>query len=125
MQGVGDVIAFGVIVTPEREKEVLFTTPIDSRVKQVLVTGPKAPTITSPEDLTGKEVYVNPLSAYYQSLQRLSQSFQKTGEPPILLKSADPDLTDEDLLEMVNASLLPATVTINIRAEFWAKVLPT
>jgi membrane-bound lytic murein transglycosylase MltF len=54
----------------------------------------------------------------------LSQSFQKTGEPPILLKSGDPDLTDEDLLEMVNASLLPATVTINIRAEFWAKVLP-
>jgi membrane-bound lytic murein transglycosylase MltF len=124
LQGVGDVIAFGVIVTPQREKEVLFTTPIDSHVKQVLVTGPKSPAITSLEDLAGKEVDVNPRSAYYQSLQRLSQAFQKTGEPPILLKSADPDLTDEDLLEMVNASLLPATVTLNIRAEFWAKILP-
>jgi membrane-bound lytic murein transglycosylase MltF len=124
LQGVGDVIAFGVIVTPQREKEVLFTIPIDSHVKQILVTGPKSPAITSLEDLAGKEVYVNPLSAYYQNLQHLSQSFQKTGKPPILLKSADPDLTDEDLLEMVNASLLPATVTINIRAEFWAKILP-
>jgi membrane-bound lytic murein transglycosylase MltF len=124
LQGVGDVIAFGLIVTPEREKEVLFTTPIDSHVKQVLVTGPKAPPITSLEDLRGKEVYVNPLTAYYQSLQHLNQAFQKAGAPPILLKSADPDLTDEDLLEMVNASLIPATVTINIRAEFWAKVLP-
>ena len=26
----GDVVAFGVIVTLQREKEVLFTTPIDS-----------------------------------------------------------------------------------------------
>ncbi len=124
LQGVGDVIAFGVIVTPQREKEVLFTTPIDSHVKQVLVTGPKAPAITSLEDLSGKAVYVNPVTAYYENLQHLSESLQKAGRPPILLKSADPDLTDEDLLEMVNASLLPATVTINIRAEFWAKVLP-
>jgi membrane-bound lytic murein transglycosylase MltF len=124
LQGVGDVIAFGVIVTPEREKEVLFTTPIDSRVKRVLVTGPKAPTITSLDDLSGKEVYVSPLTAYDENLRRLSESLQKAGRPPILVKSADPDLTDEDLLEMVNASLLPATVTINIRAEFWAKVLP-
>jgi membrane-bound lytic murein transglycosylase MltF len=121
---VGDVIAFGVIVTPQREKEVLFTIPIDSHVKQVLVTGPKSPAITSLEDLAGKEVYVNPLSAYYQNLQRLSESLQNGDRAPILLKSADPDLTDEDLLEMVNAGLLPATVTINIRAEFWAKILP-
>ncbi len=124
LQGVGDVIAYGVIVTPEREKEALFTTPIDSHVKQVVVTGPKAPAITSLEDLSGKEIYVNPLTAYYENLRRLSESFQKAGKPPILVKSADRDLTDEDLLEMVGAGLLPATVTINIRAEFWAKVFP-
>jgi membrane-bound lytic murein transglycosylase MltF len=124
LQGLGDVIAFGVIVTPKREKEVLFTTPIDSDVKQVIVTGPKAPTITSLEDLSGKEVYVNPLTAYYKNLQRLSESLEKAGRPPIIVKAADPDLTDEDLIEMVGVGLLPATVTINIRAEFWAKVFP-
>jgi len=124
LQGLGDVIAFGVIVTPEREKEVLFTAPIDSDVKQVIVTGPKTLPITSLEDLSGKEVYVNPLTAYYENIEHLSESLQNAGRPPILVKRADPDLTDEDLLEMVNAGLLPATVTINIRAEFWAKVLP-
>ena len=46
-EGVGDVIAYGVQVTPEREKKVLFTTPIDSNVKQVIVTGPNAPPIAS------------------------------------------------------------------------------
>ena len=40
------------------------------------------------------------------------------------MKAADSNLTDEDLLEMVNAGLIPATVTINIRAEFWSKVFP-
>src|SRR5208283_1891881 len=91
---------------------------------EVIVTGPKAPRITSLEDLSEKEVYVNPLTAYYEDLRRLSDSFQKAGRQPILVKPADPNLTDEDLLQMVGAGLLPATVTINIRAEFWAKVFP-
>jgi membrane-bound lytic murein transglycosylase MltF len=38
------------------------------------------------------------------------------------VKAADPNLTDEDLLEMVNAGLIPTTVTINIRADSWSKV---
>ncbi|MFY9730130.1 MAG: lytic transglycosylase F [Candidatus Acidiferrales bacterium] len=124
LEGVGDVVAYGVEVTPEREKKVLFTTPIDSNVKQVIVTGPEAPLIAGLEDLSGKEIYVNPLTVYYENLQQLSESLQKAGKPPILVKKADPNLTDEDLLEMVGAGLLPATVTINIRAEFWAKVFP-
>jgi membrane-bound lytic murein transglycosylase MltF len=124
MDGVGDVVAYGVIVTPEREKLVLFTTPIDKDVKQVVVTGPKAPPVGTLEDLSGKEVYVNPLTVYSGNLQALSASLQKAGKPPILVKSADPNLTDEDLLEMVNAGLIPATVTLNIRAQFWSKVLP-
>jgi len=124
LEGVGDVAGYGVVVTPERENAVLFTTPIGSNVKQVIVTGPKAPPITNLEDLSGKEVYVNPLTAYYENLQRLSKEFQNAGRPPILVKAADPNLTDEDLLEMVNAGLIPATVTIDMRAEFWSKVLP-
>src|SRR5271169_1167360 len=54
LEGVGDVIGYGVIVTPEREKQVLFTTPLYSNVKQMIVTGPKAPPIASLEDLSGK-----------------------------------------------------------------------
>ena len=124
LEGVGDLVAYGVEVTPEREKRVLFTTPIDSNVKQVIVTGPKAPPITGLEDLSGKEIYVNPLTVYYENLQHLSESLQNAGKPPILVKKADPNLTDEDLLEMVNAGLIPATATINIRAVFWSKVFP-
>ena len=123
-EGIGDVIGYPVIVTPEREKEVLFTSPLYSKVKEVIVTGPKSLPIDSLEDLSGKEIYVNPLTAYYENLQRLSDSFKKAGKAPILIKSADANLTDEDLLEMVSTGLIPVTVTISIRADFWSKVLP-
>jgi membrane-bound lytic murein transglycosylase MltF len=124
LEGVGDVVAYGVIVTAEREQKVLFTIPIYPDVKQVIVTGPKAPPVATLEDLSGQEVYVNPLTVYDENLQLLSKSFEKGGKPPIGIKAADPNLTDEDLLEMVNAGLIPATVTISMRAEFWSKVLP-
>lgn len=124
LQGMGDVIAYPLIVTPERRKNALFTTPIDPNVKQLIVTGPTLSSVTTLEDLSGKEVYANRLTVYYENLQRLSESIQKAGKPPILVKASDPNLTDEDLLEMVNAGLIPATVTLGIRADFWAKVLP-
>jgi membrane-bound lytic murein transglycosylase MltF len=124
MQGTGDVIGYPLIVTPERQQVALFTTPIDPNVKQIIVTGPTLPVVTSLEDLSGKEVYANPLTAYYQNLKNLSKLLEKAGKLPILVRAADPNLTDEDLLEMVNAGLIPATATIAIRGNFWAKVLP-
>jgi membrane-bound lytic murein transglycosylase MltF len=122
LQGMGDVIGFPLIVTPERQQVALFTTAIHPNVKQVIVTGPKLAQIATLEDLSGKEVYTNPLTVYYENLQRLNESLQKAGKPPILVKAADPNLNDEDMLEMVNAGLIPATVTLSIRAEFWCKV---
>jgi membrane-bound lytic murein transglycosylase MltF len=124
MQGTGDVIGFPLIVTPERQQAALFTTPIDPNVKEVIVTGPTSSSVSTLQDLSGKEVYANPLTAYYQNLKYLSNSLQKAGKPSILVRAADPNLTDEDLLEMVNAGLIPATATIAIRGDFWAKVLP-
>lgn len=124
LDGVGDVIGFQLIVTPERAMKALFTDALISNVKQVLVTGPKAPAINSIDDLSGKEVCVNPLSVYYENLQALSASFQKIGKPPILIRDVDPNLTDEDMLEMVSAGLLPSTVTRLRLAEFWVQVLP-
>jgi membrane-bound lytic murein transglycosylase MltF len=124
LQGMGDVVGFPLIVTTERQQAALFTTPIDPHVKEVIVTGTALASVSRLEDLSGKEVYANPLSAYYQNLKNLSNTLQQAGKPPILVKAADPNLTDEDLLEMVNAGLIPATATIAIRGRFWAKVLP-
>ena len=123
-EGIGDIVANGIVVTPEREKLVAFSTPVLTDVKQIVVTGPNFGTVSTLEDLGGKEVYVNPITTYYQNLQAVNETLKKSGKPPIVIKSADKNLTDDDLVQMVNADLIPATVTIQQRADLWSKVLP-
>ena len=120
--GLGDIIATGIILTPERAQRVAFTAPIQSDVKLIVVTGPDFGPLTSLDDLSGKVVYANPLTVAYDKLEQLSGAFTKTGKAPIQIKAADKTLMDEDLLEMVNSGLLPATVTTSDRAEFWSKI---
>ena len=91
-------------------------------MKQILVTGKDFGPVASLQDLSGKKVFVNPVTTYYRNLQKVSDSLVRQGKPPILIESADKNLLDEDLMEMVNAGILPATVTITQRAKLWASV---
>lgn len=116
-QGFGDIIASGIVITPEREKRHSFSTPIETHVTQIIVTGPGAGPISSFEDLSGNEVYVNPLSTYYENLQKVNKYRQRAGKTPIVIKGADKNLLDDDLVQMVNAGLIPATATTNQRAD--------
>jgi membrane-bound lytic murein transglycosylase MltF len=121
-EGRGDLIAAGILVTPERQQRVDFTSPLATDVRQVIVTGANAPNLRSLDDLGGQRVFANPLTVNYETLKRLSESFVKAGKPAIDLKASDPNLTEEDLLEMANAGLIGITTANSIRAEFWAKV---
>jgi membrane-bound lytic murein transglycosylase MltF len=122
-QGVGDFIAYPLVVTPQRQEQVAFTIPLESNVEQVLVTGRKFGAVTSLENLGGKEIYANPLTAPYQVLQQVNGKLKKAGKTLILIKPADSYLLEDDLVEMVNAGLLPATVMASSRAALWAQVL--
>jgi membrane-bound lytic murein transglycosylase MltF len=123
-QGVGDLIAYALTVTPEREQRVAFSSPIATDVKQIVVTGKGFGPVASFQALSGKRIFVNPLTTYPASLQKVNDLLRKQGKPPILVDSADKNLLDEDLLEMVNAGIIPATVTITDRAKLWTSVLP-
>jgi membrane-bound lytic murein transglycosylase MltF len=122
-EGVGDMIASGIVVTPEREKRAAFSTPIQTDVTQIIVTGKSYPTISTLADLGGKEVYANPLTTYYENLQKANVQLQKANKTPMVIKAADKNLTDDDLVQMVNAGLIPATVTTKQRADLWSQVL--
>ncbi len=123
-RGVGDFVAYGLIVSPQREQRVAFTVPIQKDLKQVVVSGPDFGTVTTVEDLGGKEIYVNELSVSYQRLQQLNDKLKQEGKPLIKIKIADSNLLDDDLIQMVNARLIPATVTTDARAKLWSQVLP-
>ena len=123
-QGLGDIIAYGIVVTPEREQRVAFSEPIQKNVPQIVVTGPGLANISSFDDMAGKTIYANPLTTYYDNVKSLSDARQKAGKAPLNIKAADTNLDDDDLIEMVNADLIPATVTSKSRADLWSQVLP-
>jgi membrane-bound lytic murein transglycosylase MltF len=122
LEGKGDLIALGVAVTPERQQHVEFTVPVATGITQVVVTGAGGPALNRLDDLGGKEVYVNPFTVQYGLLQQLNETLKQQGKPQVKLKAADPNLGEEDLLEMANAGLIKITVGNSLRAEFWSKV---
>lgn len=122
VEGRGDIAAAALISTPERRKVVDFANPLLKGVDEIVVTGPNAPKLSGLDDLSGKEIYVRKSSSYYERLVRLNESFRKAGKPQIILKPADEYLEDEDLLEMVNAGLIPMIVMNSYFAEFWSQI---
>ena len=122
MKGRGDIAAGNLTITSEREKFVDFSDPFASNAKEIIVAGKKTSPLNTLEDLSGKEIYVRPSISYYQSLKRLNNQFEKDGRKPIKLVTTNPYLEDEDILEMVNAGLIPITAVDEHLAEPWSKV---
>ena len=122
VEGRGDIAAAALTITPGRKGFVDFAEPIFKGVDEIVVGGPGAPKLSSLEDLSGKEIYVRRSSSYYESLSRLNESFKKRGKPQVVLKPADEYLEDEDLLEMVNAGLIPLVVVDDYLAKFWSHI---
>jgi membrane-bound lytic murein transglycosylase MltF len=119
-----DVVVAQLTKTPDRLKVVDFANSTRANVSEVVVTGPGGPTIESVDDLSGKDVFVRKTSSYYQSLLALNDRLKGQGKPPVIIRDASENLEDDDLLEMVNAGLIPAIVVDDYLAEFWKKVFP-
>ena len=123
LKGRGDIAAANLTITPAREKLVDFSHPFWTGISEVLVTGPSAPDIRSIGDLSGRKILVRRSSSYYEHLVRLNLELTKEGKPTVSLELAPEHLEDEDLLEMVNAGLIPYIIVDSHKARFWAKVL--
>jgi len=124
LDGHGDIVAAQLTVTPERRKQVDFSSPFATGVQEVLVTGPAAPPVASLGELSGKEVYVRPSSSYAEHLRALNARFASEGKPPVTITPAPETLEDGDILEMVSAGLAPATVVDGFIADLYTQVFP-
>jgi membrane-bound lytic murein transglycosylase MltF len=122
--GKGDIVAAHLTITPERQQLVDFTAAGLSNVRQVVVSGPASPKIASLDDLSGKDVFVRKSSSYYESLLALNETFAAEKKPPVTLKEAPETLEDEDLLEMLNAGIIPLVVVDKHLADFWKQIFP-
>jgi membrane-bound lytic murein transglycosylase MltF len=122
--GKGDIAAANLTITPERQKLVDFSAPGYPNVSEVVLSGPASPKLSSVDDLAGKEVFVRKASSYYESLVALNQRLAAEKRPPVNIKLAPEELEDEDLVEMLNAGLIPLIVMDNHKADLWKQVFP-
>jgi membrane-bound lytic murein transglycosylase MltF len=125
IQGLSDIAVGNLTVTEERLKSVDFASPPEQAgLRELVVTGPKSPAVATAEDLAGKTVHVRKASSYYESLEALNGRFRKEGKPAVKLVPVPDALEDEDMMEMVNASLLEIIVVDDWKAKMWAQILP-
>jgi membrane-bound lytic murein transglycosylase MltF len=120
--GRGDIAVGVLTITPERSKVVDFSDPLVSGVKEIAVTGPHSPTLNSIDDLSGQEVFVRKSSSYWEHLDALNARLKSQGKAPVKLRPAPEDLEDEDLLEMLNAGLVPIVITKAYLPNLWSKL---
>ena len=121
-EGRGDIAASNLTITGSRKEVVDFSTPLLTGVKEILVTGPNLPVMKSIEDLAGQELHLRKSSSYYQHVVELNKTFKKKGLAPIRVVAASEFMEDSDLLEMVNAGLIPMVIVDDHKARFWGQI---
>jgi membrane-bound lytic murein transglycosylase MltF len=122
VEGYGDIAVANLTIIPDRQEHVDFTIPTYPGVKEILITGPSAPEIGTLEDLSAKDIHVRNSSSYHSHLLELNEKFKQQGIAPVNLIHTDEYLEDSDLIEMVNAGLLPMVIVDSHKAAFWETV---
>jgi membrane-bound lytic murein transglycosylase MltF len=121
-EGRGDIAAGNLTITSDRLRIVDFSAPVATGVREILVTRRGASAPSSAEGLSGSTVNVRKSSSYFSSLAALNSRLSGQGKAPVRIGTVDENLEDEDLLEMVNAGLIPATIVDSHIAEFWQQI---
>jgi len=123
-EGKGDLAAALLTVTPERRRDFAFASGRSVTVDELVVTHNSVNDIHSVEDLAGREVHVLRNSSYAEHLRALNKQFVAKGLAAIEIREADSELLSEDILEMVDAGIVPITVIDDYKGRLWAQVLP-
>jgi membrane-bound lytic murein transglycosylase MltF len=122
IEGRADIASANLTVTPEREAQVAFSRPLLTDVRELVVTGPSAGEVKSFDDLAAVGLHLRPSSSYYGHLLALNERREATGKTPIPVSEADERLEDYDLLDLVEAGVVPAIVVDKHKLDLWRQV---
>ncbi|WP_229514914.1 transglycosylase SLT domain-containing protein [Paraburkholderia terrae] len=124
-EGIGDIAAGNLTMTEDRLKQADFVTAHALKpTRELVLTGPKSPALSTLSDLKGKTVDVRRHSSYYESLIALNNRFRQASKPPMRIVLLPDALEDEDAMEMLNVGLLQILVVDDWKARMWAQMLP-
>jgi len=122
--GKGDIAAAGLTVTAEREKQIAFTKPYIPNVNEVVVHHGTIKDLAKVADLSGRSVYIRKNSSYATHLLQLNDRLKDQKRKPIQVREAQQYIVTEDILELVNAGIIPITVVDHHIAQAWQQALP-
>ncbi|MFO7644396.1 MAG: lytic transglycosylase F [Desulfosarcina sp.] len=121
-EGKGDIAIGNLTITDERKKTVDFSDPFAKRISEILVTHKDRPEVTELSDLAGMEIHVRKSSSYHENLTAFNERLDKAGKNRVSIVAANEHLEDSDLLEMVNAELIPAIIMDEHKGRLWVQV---
>lgn len=122
LAGHGDIINASLSITPERAEIMDFSIPATKPISEILITGPKAATLQSIDDLSGRTLYVRQSSSYRESVETLNARLEAEGKEPVNIELVSEFLEDDDLIEMVDKGLLPWAIVDDYKLALWKDV---
>src|SRR5690606_32365524 len=121
-RGEGDLVAPGELLEASGMRQVGRSRAVVADVPLVLVTRQGANRLQRLEQLSGRSVALPAGSAAGPALNALNRQLIGSGKAPVAIEWVDPTLAVEDVLEMVQAGIFPATAVEQTIAERWARV---
>ncbi len=125
IDGQADLIAADLTITDVRSGLIDFSEPFATGIDEIVVFAPQAgEDVVAIDDLAGRDIYVRESSSYFEHLEVLNADLRSRGMRPLNIVTVDELLRVEDILEMVNAGLVNATVVDNYKASYWSAIFP-
>lgn len=122
LEGKGDIAVGNLTIIDERLEKVDFSKPFLTGVKEIVITNSEVPPLNSVDDVSGQKIHLRKSSSYYQHAVKLNEAFKEKGLKPMKIVEADEHFEDSDLLEMVDAGLVPMVVVDDHKAKFWGEI---
>lgn len=123
-RGEGDMVAPGELLDNGNASHIVASRPVLVSVPMVLVTRKGSRTYRNPAQLSGHTLVLPPGSVAGAELAQLNRQLEQKKRSPVSIEWVDPSLAVEDVLDMVQAGIYPATVVEKHIAERWAMVMP-
>ncbi len=117
-----DLLAANLTVTASRTERVDFADPMLRDVRELVVTGPAAPAVTTLDDLARVPLHVRPSSSYFEHLAAINATRAAAGRPSLRIVEADEALEDYDLVELVSVGVIPAVVLDSHKAGLYGQI---
>ena len=90
--------------------------------REVLVSGPSSAPLSRIEDLAGQTVYGGRNTNFRSTLEEINTKLRHQNKPPVNIIAPVGTLDGEDLLEMVDAGLIPYVIITSWKAELWQSI---